>query len=65
MISKISASLLLNSKLLCLNKIIKSNLNVTKQLDAGKLWRQSIGLPKLQTAQKSLIDLPDYTFLGN
>ena len=39
--------------------------NTTSQLNAGKLWRQSVGLPKLQTARGALIDLPDYSFLGS
>ena len=30
---------------------------------AGKLWRQKVGLPKLQS-RLSFIDLPDYSFLG-
>ena len=31
---------------------------------AGKIWRQSVGLPKLQTSTISIIDSPDYSFVG-
>lgn len=37
----------------------------TLKNDAGKLWRQSVGLSKLQTARGPIIDLPDYSFVGN
>lgn len=40
------------------------NLHSSARLDAGKLWRQKAGLPKLQTARGPLTDLPDYSFLG-
>ena len=40
------------------------NFNTAASLNAGKLWRMSVGLSKLQTAKGSLIDLPDYSFLG-
>ena len=33
-------------------------------LKSGKIWRQSVGLPKLQTARGPLVDLPDYSFTG-
>ena len=39
------------------------NIHVSSQLGAGKLWRQKVGLPKLQTAKGPLTDLPDYSFL--
>ena len=42
----------------------KSNFSTSSQLSAGKLWRMSVGLPKLQTAKGHLIDTPDYSFLG-
>lgn len=48
-----------------LNKLVQRYFNTTSQLNAGKLWRQSVGLPKLQTARGALIDLPDYSFLGS
>jgi hypothetical protein len=47
-----------------LNKLALRYFNTTSQLNAGKKWRQSVGLPKLQTARGALIDLPDYSFLG-
>jgi hypothetical protein len=40
-----------------------SNFHVSCRLGAGKLWRQKVGLPKLQTARGPLTDLPDYSFL--
>ncbi len=40
------------------------NISSSTRFDAGKLWRQSVGLPKLQTARGPLIDLPDYSFVG-
>ena len=46
-----------------INLIPKSNLNTSLVLDAGKIWRQSAGLPKLQTARGPLIDMPDYSFV--
>ncbi len=41
-----------------------SNIHVSFQLKAGKLWRQKNGLPKLQTARGPLVDSPDYSFVG-
>ncbi len=46
-----------------INLIKVNKIHLTKQLDAGKLWRQKAGLPKLQT-KLSIVDLPDYSFLG-
>ena len=46
-----------------INLIPKSNLNTSLALDAGKVWRQSAGLPKLQTARGPLIDMLDYSFV--
>ena len=40
----------------------KSNFSVSCSLQAGKIWRQKHGLPKLQTAKGTLIDSPDYSF---
>ena len=40
------------------------NFNTSQNFNAGKLWRTSVGLPKLQTARGILIDTPDYSFLG-
>ena len=48
----------------CVIRIFKSNLHLTQQVAAGKLWRQKNSLPKLQTARGPLIDLPDFSFLG-
>jgi large subunit ribosomal protein L52 len=45
------------------NLIPKLSLNTSSALGAGKLWRQNVGLPKLQTARGPLIDLPDYSFV--
>ena len=42
----------------------KSNFTTCEILYAGKLWRMSVGLPKLQTAKGKLVDLPDYSFTG-
>lgn len=39
--------------------------NSSAKVEAGKIWRQSVGLSKLQTARGPLIDLPDYSFVGN
>ena len=47
-----------------INQVQTSSLNTSGYLFAGKLWRMSVGLPKLQTAKGSLTDLPDYSFLG-
>ena len=46
-----------------INLIPKSNLNTSLALNAGKIWRQNAGLPKLQTARGPLIDMPDYSFV--
>jgi hypothetical protein len=57
-------------KINCLTKsyklslIFKSNLNTSAALSAGKQWRQSNNLPKLQTARGPLTDAPDYSFIG-
>jgi hypothetical protein len=46
--------------------VLKSNtISTFSRLEAGKLWRQSVGLSKLQTSRGPLIDLPDYSFVGN
>lgn len=45
-------------------KLTCSNFHVSLQLNAGKLWRQKVGLSKLQTARGPLTDLPDFSFLG-
>ncbi|CAF0944802.1 unnamed protein product [Brachionus calyciflorus] len=54
------------NNLLVVNKkfsiVTKSNVSTSLILSAGKLWRQKVGLPKLQTARGPLIDLPDYSF---
>lgn len=40
------------------------NISSSSIVSAGKVWRQSNNLPKLQTARGPLIDLPDYSFVG-
>ncbi len=44
-------------------KQARSNIHVSFLLCSGKLWRQKVGLPKLQTARGPLTDLPDYSFV--
>jgi hypothetical protein len=45
-------------------QVLKSTIHTCNRLLAGKLWRMSVGLPKLQTARGSITDLPDYSFIG-
>ena len=42
---------------------LRAPVHVSCIVTAGKLWRQKVGLPKLQS-KLSFIDLPDYSFLG-
>ena len=49
----------------CPLRVSINQIHLSSLLGAGKIWRQKHGLPKLQTAKGPLIDLPDYSFIGN
>lgn len=57
--------LILNDTVKLVVKNCSGQLHASANVQSGKIWRQSVGLPKLQTVRGPLIDLPDYSFIGN
>jgi hypothetical protein len=52
----------IKSEVLVMGKVF---ISTSSRQEAGKLWRQSNKLPKLQTARGPLTDLADYSFTGS